>query len=162
MNLSRMLRMGEACFQIIFFLVVILIFAFSGFSLVWMFYDDQKPILFGDNGFSKIIDSNLVIFQEAVTLRECSMEVSGEISECGSIKIGPTAPRTFRGDKVRAISIPMQIIRELIESGYIKGKMCNYRSKVKAYCNPLQKMLRIPITQDSPDVTFFLGEMERG
>lgn len=135
-------------------LLVILYLIFSVLFSYWLFFDNAPAIRYGPNGRAEFIDDRIIFHIDATRLRGCETEIRRKITGCGQIDLPLSFSTTTVGSKAGPISLPLTVLFQSFSQKQLSGNVCSLVSQAESYCNPAQKMLRMPIIVQSSPISF--------
>lgn len=139
------------CFFYLFGLVIILCF---GLFVYWIGLDTDPIIQYGPNGRAEFFNDRIIFHLDATRMRNCPAVIYRKISGCGQIDIPITHAVTPVGEKAPPISFPLEILFQSFSKEQLSGNVCTLHSIAEGYCNPAQRLLKIPIISRSEPIVF--------
>lgn len=141
--------------QLALSLLIILGVIFSSLFGYWIFWDTNPAIYYGPNGSKEFVDDHIIFDIDATRLRACETTIRRKITGgCGQITLQETFATTPVGQKAPAVSIHMNTILSSLPREKLSGSVCFLVNHAESYCNPAQRLLKMPIITESPPIGF--------
>lgn len=135
-------------------LLLIVSTIFSGLFLYWIMFDISPVMQYGPNGRKEFVEDRIIFYLDATRLRNCDTKIYRKITGCGQVDLPVTFATTPVGSQAPPISVPLSTLFQSFTREQLSGSICSLISQAESYCNPAQRLLRLPIVVQSPPISF--------
>ena len=139
---------------LVIYLTAILMFAFFSLGVYWLFLDTAPIVYYGKNSFAEFDSGNVIFHLDALRMRDCPAVVRRKIDGCGQIDLPDSIVTTPIGERAGPVSLPIAILFQSFSQQQLSGNVCRMTSIVEGYCNPAQKLFKVPVITTSPVINF--------
>lgn len=135
--------------------LVTILFVFSaGLFVFWIFFDNEPAVRYGPNSRAEFNGDYIVFYLDAKRIRDCPTTIRRKIVGCGQIDLPQSFATTPVGESPSPVSYPLAILFQSFSREQLSGNVCYMVSQAEAYCNPAQKLMKMPVISQSQPIQF--------
>lgn len=132
---------------------IVLVLCF-GLFVYWIFFDTDPIVHYGTNGRAEFYQDRIIFHVDAVRMRDCQAVIYRKISGCGQIDLPMSHAVTPIGNRAPPVSFPIDVLFQSFSREQLSGNVCTLTSTAIGYCNPAQRLLKIPVISQSAPIVF--------